>query len=138
MFAIRTGNFQLSLMLAMALAVLVLPMAAEAYTPEGRQACTGDALRLCSAEIPNVDRVRACLHDSRKAAGESGICGLWFLLGNPDKRRALLVFRSSGALFDAPGGFHREFQVVSLRFSRRLIGHSSDRACRRNDSGQIR
>jgi hypothetical protein len=33
MFAIRTGNFQLSLMLAMALAVLVLPMAAEAYPP---------------------------------------------------------------------------------------------------------
>jgi hypothetical protein len=46
MFAIRSGNFQLSLMLATALAVLVLPMAAEAYTPEGRQACTGDAFRL--------------------------------------------------------------------------------------------
>src|ERR1700730_16683489 len=62
MFAIRSGNFQLSLMLATALTVLVLHMAAEAYTPEGRQACTGDAFRLCSAEIPNVDRVRACLH----------------------------------------------------------------------------
>jgi hypothetical protein len=65
MFAVRSWNFQLSLMLATALAVLVLPMAAEAYTPEGRQACTGDAFRLCSAEIPNVDRVRACLHRNK-------------------------------------------------------------------------
>jgi hypothetical protein len=65
MFDIRSGNFQLSLMLATALAVLVLPMAAGAYTPEGRQACTGDAFRLCSAEIPNVDRVRACLHRNK-------------------------------------------------------------------------
>jgi hypothetical protein len=65
MFAIRSGNFQLSLMLATALAVLVLPTAAEAYTPEGQQACTGDAFRLCSAEIPNVDRVRACLHRNK-------------------------------------------------------------------------
>jgi len=65
MFAIRSGNFQLCLMLATALAALVLPMAAEAYTPEGRQACTGDAFRLCSAEIPNVDRVRACLHRNK-------------------------------------------------------------------------
>jgi hypothetical protein len=42
------------------------------------------------------------------------------------------------ALFDAPSGFHRDFQIVSLRFSRRLIGDSSDRASRRNDRGQIR
>jgi hypothetical protein len=65
MFAIRSGNFQLCLMLATALAALVLPMAAEAYTPEGRQACTGDAFRLCSAEIPNADSVRACLHRNK-------------------------------------------------------------------------
>jgi len=65
MVATRSGDFQLGLMLATALAVLVLPMAAEAYTPEGRQACTGDAFRLCSAEIPSVDRVRACLHRNK-------------------------------------------------------------------------
>jgi hypothetical protein len=64
MVATRSGDFQLGLMLA-ALAVLVLPTAAEAYTPEGRQACTGDAFRLCIAEIPNVDRVRACLHRNK-------------------------------------------------------------------------
>ena len=61
----RSGDLQLGLMLATALAVLVLPTAAEAYTPEGQQACTGDAFRLCIAEIPNVDRVRACLHRNK-------------------------------------------------------------------------
>ena len=65
MVVTRSGDFHLGLMLATALAVLVLPMAAEAYTPEGRQACTGDAFRLCSAEIPSVDRVRACLHRNK-------------------------------------------------------------------------
>ena len=59
------GDFQRGLMLATAFAVLVLPTEAEAYTPEGRQACTGDAFRLCSAEIPSVDRVRACLHRNK-------------------------------------------------------------------------
>jgi hypothetical protein len=64
MVATRSGDFQLGLTLATALAVLV-PMAAEAYTPEGQQARTGDAFRLCIAEIPNVDRVRACLHRNK-------------------------------------------------------------------------
>jgi hypothetical protein len=68
MVATRSGDFQLGLILATALAVLMLPTAAEAYTPEGQQACTGDAFRLCSAEIPNVDRVRACLHRKQGAA----------------------------------------------------------------------
>ena len=86
MFAIR-GNFQLSLMLATALAVLVWPAAGHAYTPEGRQACTGDAFRLCSAEIPDVDRVRACLHRNKAQL-------------SPGCRR----FISPGAHRPAPGG----------------------------------
>ena len=39
----------------------MLPIAARAYTPEQQQACTGDAFRLCSSEIPDVDRVTACM-----------------------------------------------------------------------------
>jgi hypothetical protein len=35
--------------------------AALAYTPEQQQACTGDAFRLCSSEIPDVDRISACM-----------------------------------------------------------------------------
>ena len=87
MFAIRSGNFQLSLMLATALAVSVWPAAGHAYTPEGRQACTGDAFRLCSAEIPSVDRVRACLHRNKAQL-------------SPGCRR----FISPGAHRPAPGG----------------------------------
>ena len=48
-------------MLAAALAVSMLPMAGHAYTPEQQQACSPDAFRLCNAEIPDVDRVTACM-----------------------------------------------------------------------------
>ena len=48
-------------MLATALAVSMWPGTSRAYTPEQEQACTSDAFRLCSSEIPNVDRVTACM-----------------------------------------------------------------------------
>jgi hypothetical protein len=32
-----------------------------AYSEEARQKCTGDAFRLCAAEIPNVSRIAACM-----------------------------------------------------------------------------
>ena len=49
----------------------MLPTAAEAYTPEGQQACTGDAFRLCSSEIPNIPKITACMvkHRSDLSAG---------------------------------------------------------------------
>ena len=36
-----------------------------AGTPEQRQACTSDVFRLCSSDIPNVDRIVACLKRQR-------------------------------------------------------------------------
>jgi hypothetical protein len=57
----RIGNFQLGLLLATAISVSIWPAAAKAYTPEQEQACTGDAFRLCSSEIPDVGRVTACM-----------------------------------------------------------------------------
>jgi hypothetical protein len=39
----------------------MLSTAADAYTPEQEQMCTGDAFRLCSSDIPDVDRVTACM-----------------------------------------------------------------------------
>jgi hypothetical protein len=57
----RIGNFQFGLMLAAALSVSLWPAASQAYTPEQEQACTGDAFRLCGAEIPDVNRVTACM-----------------------------------------------------------------------------
>lgn len=57
----RISNFGCGLMLAAAFAVSMWPATGQAYTPEQEQACTSDAFRLCSSEIPNVDRVTACM-----------------------------------------------------------------------------
>jgi hypothetical protein len=59
--AVRSRNFQFGSMLAMALSVSSLPATSQAYTPEEQQACSNDAFRLCSAEIPDVDRVTVCM-----------------------------------------------------------------------------
>ena len=61
MSAVQSGKLQLGLMLATALAVSIMPTSGQAYTPEQEQACTNDAFRLCSADIPDVDRVTACM-----------------------------------------------------------------------------
>ncbi len=45
MFAVRSGNFHFSLMLATALSVSMLPSASRAYTDEQQQACSADAFR---------------------------------------------------------------------------------------------
>ena len=34
-------------------------------TPEAQQACTPDVMRLCNAEIPDVERITACLRKNR-------------------------------------------------------------------------
>jgi hypothetical protein len=57
----RIRNFQVGLLLATALSVSMWSSAGQAYTPEQQQACSGDAFRLCGPEIPDVDRVTACM-----------------------------------------------------------------------------
>ena len=42
-------------------ALALVPNPAYAYTAEQEQACTSDAFRLCSSDIPDVDRVTACM-----------------------------------------------------------------------------
>lgn len=32
-----------------------------AFSSEAQQMCTGDAMRLCSSEIPDITRIRACM-----------------------------------------------------------------------------
>jgi len=54
-------SLQFGLMLATALSVAILPTTSEAYTQEQQAACTDDAFRICSSEIPDVDRVTACM-----------------------------------------------------------------------------
>jgi hypothetical protein len=48
-------------MLATAFSVSMWSSSGQAYTPEQEQACTGDAFRLCSSEIPDISRVTACM-----------------------------------------------------------------------------
>ena len=57
----RAGDFRFGLMLATALSVSIWSVTSYAYTPEQQQACTGDAFRLCSSDIPDVDRITACM-----------------------------------------------------------------------------
>ena len=44
---------------------------AQIYSTEQRRLCTGDAFRLCSSAIPNVDEVTACMR-KQKASLSSG------------------------------------------------------------------
>jgi len=54
-------DLRLSATLAVALSYSLLPSVGHAYTQEEQQACQPDAFRLCSSEIPDVDRVTACM-----------------------------------------------------------------------------
>ena len=54
------GTLALGVALA-ALSVAALPTAGLAYTPEEQAACQPDAFRLCGSEIPNIERVKACM-----------------------------------------------------------------------------
>ena len=49
------------MLLAGVLGISIGPAAGQSYTPEQEQACTGDAFRLCSSDIPDIGRVTACM-----------------------------------------------------------------------------
>jgi hypothetical protein len=53
------------MMIATSFALTALGTGANAYTAEQQQMCTGDAMRLCASEIPDVDRVTACMIQKR-------------------------------------------------------------------------
>ena len=53
------------MLFATGFALAALGTGANAYTAEQQQLCTGDAMRLCSSDIPDVDRVTACMVQKR-------------------------------------------------------------------------
>ena len=61
MLAVRSRIFQFGLMLVAALSVSMSPAASQGYTAEQQQACSGDAMRLCGAYVPDVDRITVCM-----------------------------------------------------------------------------
>ncbi|WGS20141.1 MULTISPECIES: hypothetical protein [unclassified Bradyrhizobium] len=62
----RSRSFSFALVLSTGLAAALLPARGEAYTDEQQQACTPDAFRLCNSEIPDVDRITACMIRNRE------------------------------------------------------------------------
>ena len=56
------------LLLALAFAIPATALSASpglAFSSEAQQMCSGDAMRLCSAEIPDIPRITACMHRKR-------------------------------------------------------------------------
>jgi hypothetical protein len=51
--------------LALMATLAPLPAAAQG-TPEQRAACEGDAMRLCSAHVPDVQKVTSCMSRNRR------------------------------------------------------------------------
>jgi hypothetical protein len=59
--ALGLREFRVASLPAMALTFWLSPAAGWAYTYEQQQACMSDAFRLCSSEIPDIERVKACM-----------------------------------------------------------------------------
>jgi hypothetical protein len=53
------------LALASALLLGAMTTVGHAYSAEQQRLCTGDAMRLCSSEIPSIDRITACMVQKR-------------------------------------------------------------------------
>jgi hypothetical protein len=82
MSAVRSGTFQLGVLFATVFAFLMQPTTGQAYTQEEQAACSGDAFRLCGPEIPDVDRVTACM--VRNKSQLSPECRVYFRPGPED------------------------------------------------------
>jgi hypothetical protein len=70
-FNIRNFTLQACLAFCLVLGLAMLPAKSRAFTQDDqRRLCTGDVLRLCSSEIPDVDRITACMHRQRASLSE--------------------------------------------------------------------
>jgi hypothetical protein len=52
---------QAGFVLALAACFSALSTPSFAFSAEAQQMCTGDAMRLCGSEIPNVSKITACM-----------------------------------------------------------------------------
>ena len=79
----KVRNF--TLLTSLALGLTMLPAVSRAFTQDDqRRLCTGDVLRLCSSEIPDVERITACMHRQRASLSE----GCRRVFGKPADRSA--------------------------------------------------
>ena len=77
----RSGRICRGATAGAAISLLLLAGAAHAYSPEQEQMCSGDAMRLCGADIPDVDRITACM--IRQRAQLSPGCRAFFRDAEP-------------------------------------------------------
>ena len=80
-----TSRAALLFAIAVAAAALAAP-SGPAFASDAQQMCTGDAMRLCGHEIPNVQRITACMHKQR--ANVSPGCRAVMDRDNTGRRRA--------------------------------------------------
>jgi hypothetical protein len=80
------ARFRLALLLATGLGAALASGESHAYTMEQQQACTPDAFRLCSSEIPDIERVKACM--VRNKALLSSECRAFFRSGPEPREEA--------------------------------------------------
>ena len=85
MTSCRTSR--LLLLSAVALAAAALSASPGlAFSSEAQQMCTGDAMRLCGHEVPNIPRITACM--ARNRANVSPGCRAVMERENVARRRA--------------------------------------------------
>lgn len=84
----------------LAAALSVWPAAGWAYTADQQQACMGDAFSLCGSEIPDVQRVTACM--VRKQAELSPGCRVYFRVEHTSVKPARLHRIRKRVASDAP------------------------------------
>jgi hypothetical protein len=69
--ALTSSKFsRCKLVVATALMFGKLTTVCEAYTIEQQEMCAGDAMRLCSSDIPNVERITACMEHQRESLSD--------------------------------------------------------------------
>jgi hypothetical protein len=64
------SNFSTCKLMLATVFMLTTTAVSHAYTLEQQEICSGDAMRLCSSEIPNVERITACMERQRDQLSE--------------------------------------------------------------------
>ena len=78
--------------------MLAMPTASQAYTVEQEEMCSGDAMRLCFPDIPNVERITACMERQREAL--SAGCRAVFEVNTPTAATAAPVAATAAPVHD--------------------------------------
>ncbi len=85
-FTISLGrNITAPIFGGLVLGFAMLPATAHGFTEnDQRRLCTGDVFRLCASEIPNVERITACMRRQRASLSE----GCRSVFGKPSEQSA--------------------------------------------------